>query len=103
MIRRCFKDELKYHGIYLLLTSEPAQPIMFEEGANSFNRFELISENDEKFKLVFLTENKLWTLLDQNNPKDLEAHELLCDKTSFVNYFDMWPQTEHVHVYHKHR
>jgi hypothetical protein len=95
MIRRCFKDELKFHGIYLLLTNGTSNELMKEEGVNRFNTFSIVSSaKNEKFKLTFLTENKLWTLLDQNNQSDLQAKELLCDKTTFCNFFDLWPQSE---------
>jgi len=46
------------------------------------------NSNIAKFSLAFLTENKIWPLLDPK-PND----DLLSDSCSFTSYFDSWPAT----------
>lgn len=92
IIRRCMKDELKFHGIYMLIADRKPFRIMHLAEQNIFNTFELNQGTETDFTLGLLTENEIWPLLDSRDPA-IKALEILSENTCMVNYNDLWPES----------
>lgn len=72
-IRRLFKDELKFYGCFILISTQAPKQIMYDDGDNRFNNLGLMGDYKQAshlYKLSYLTENKLWPLMDQADPGD---------------------------------